>query len=741
MKKKLLPFLGLLLAFSAHGQTNVWKQVSPVDVQSRFAIKERTTVPLSFKLFQVDFETLTQELAKAPSRFSTNESLVLKFPKSNGVLADFIVKEASVLSSELASKYPGISSYVGYQKGNPQNTIRFSVSPYDGVNIMYMEDGKAIYMDSYTSDNSVSILYERKNLKAGAEAFNCLTEADPADHQDKGPDVQSVVKDGKFRTYRLALAATNEYSVFHINRAGLQNGTVTQKKAAVLAAQNTAMTRVNGIYEKTLSLTMVIVPTNDKVIFVDTTVDDGYTNNNGSTMLGENTTILNREIGTENYDIGHVFSTGGGGVATLRSPCNTTKARGVTGLGNPINDAFYVDYVAHEMGHQFGANHTFRAATGSCAGNFNTGTAMEPGSGTTIMAYAGICGSTNNVQNNSDPYFHSASVNEMYSFISRAADCSVKIDNNNQAPTADAGVDQYIPKGTAFVLTGIASDPDGDALTYLWEQTDTTSNTQPPINTDAVGPVFRSYLPSTSNQRFFPKMSDIVANNLSPKWEVIPNVARVLNFSLLVNDNKATGNQTARDLMRIFVNESGPFKVTSHTSNTALLGLTNTTVTWDVSGTNVEPINTANVEILLSKDGGYTYPIVLSASTPNTGSATVTLPNESIASARIMVKALNNIYFAINTTNFSVTQNLAVNEASKKSFGLYPNPAKHQVTIELSTSKNATYSVYDMSGRMVKSGSLASAKNEVSISDLKTGTYRVVVTSDNGTNSQNLIVK
>lgn len=745
MIKQLLTSAGIIASMLLSAQKNFWSPAQKSTVFGKtLALKNRTTIPTDYKLYKLDTQGIISELAKAPARESINENLVLKFPNSSGKLVDYVVKEAPVMAKELSDKYPGIKSFIGYQKDSKNNTIRFSISPYDGINVMYFDNWEVSYLDTYTDDLSTYIVYKRSDLPTHPEQFNCGFEQEnlgkmptPEPISLKAP----IVRDGQLRTYRMALACTVEYAAFHVNRAGLSGGTLEQKKAAVLAAMNASMTRVNGVYEKTVSLTMVLVPNNDQIIFIDSdNFDNENSAANGYPLLGQNQTVCDNVIGSANYDIGHVFSTASGGVATLRSPCSSTlKARGTTGTNSPINDPFNIDYVAHEIGHQFGGNHTFR----NCGGNENNSTAVEPGSGSTIMAYAGICGASLNIQTRSDAYFHSVSVNEIYNFISRSTDCSVKTANNNTVPTADAGLDYTIPKGTAFVLTGEGTDPDGDNITYLWEQIDFTNNTQPPTATATVGPVFRSFTPTTSPQRYFPTMSSVANNILTPKWEVIPNVARTLNFSLLVNDNKVTGNQSARDLMKVTVAATGPFKVTSQTTAANYVGGTPITVTWDVAGSNAAPINTENVQILISSDNGLTYPKVIAESVPNNGSASVILPNENNANARIMVKAVNNIYFAVNAAKLNIAENLAVNESAfNKGFAIYPNPAKGEVNISLNkASKGATYQILDLSGKLISTGNLESDKTKVNISALKTGTYRLVVSNNGETTSKNLIVK
>lgn len=731
MKSKIFIFSCLLIAAQAFGQQNYWSKLKDPKV-SRENLNPRWTNPNTFSLYQADLEKIKADLKKAPQRFSGNEGLVMKFPDPDGNIRDYVVQEASVMEPELQAKFPEIRSYTGWQKNHPENTIRFSVTPSTGISVMYFDNWDISYLDSYTKDNSAFIVYKRKDLPANDRLFECHIENDLDELKNSGSANKApLVSDGQFRTYRLALSATGEYTTFH-------GGTIPLAMAAMV----TTMTRVNGIYEKTISTTMVMVGNNNQLIYTNASTDP-FTNGNPNTMINENQTNTTNIIGSANYDIGHVFGTNSGGLAGLGVVCiSSAKARGVTGSGAPIGDPFDIDYVAHEIGHQFGANHTFRAASGSCNGNFNNATAFEPGSGSTIMAYAGICGANNNVQNNSDAYFHAASVLEMYAVLQRANDCSSKISNGNAVPTADAGADYTIPKGTAFVLTGTGTDPNGDPLTYLWEQYDNTNNTQPPVSTATVGPVYRSLTPTASPSRYFPALSSVLANNLVPKWEVTPSVARTLNFSLVVNDNKAIGNQAARDVMTVTVTNDGPFTVTSQTSGGSFTGNTSIPVTWNVAGTNTGAINTQNVTILLSKDGGLTFNTVLAASVPNTGSANVTLPNENVAFARIMVKAVNNIYYALNSSSFAIVQVLSTAEADLKSFSIYPNPSYDVVNIKLkNSSQKAEYKLFDASGRLIKTGSFKGT-TQVNVNNLLNGNYVISILLENGEKlSEKLIIK
>ena len=660
MKTKFFTFSFLMIAMYGFAQ-NYWTKSNSIPKEN---LAQRWVQPKAFSLYEVNLNQLKNDLSQVPQRFSADESHRVTFPNRDGKFREYIVQEASVMEPALQAKYPDIRSYVGWEKNNRQNTIRFSVTPDNGVSAMFFDGAEISYLDKFTADHSKYIFYKRGDLPVNDRLFECAVKSIGEQYLDDPAGKAPLVFDGQFRTYRLALAATGEYTAYH-------GGTV----AKALAAMAVTMTRVNGVYEKTISVTMVMVANNNLLVYTDA-VADPYTNDDGFAMLDENTANVNLVIGTANYDIGHVFSTGGGGVAGLGVICTTSKAEGVTGSGAPINDAFDIDYVAHEMGHQFGGNHTFRANTGSCNGNGNGTTAFEPGSGSTVMAYAGICGSNNNVQSNSDAYFHSASVNEMYNVIKRATDCSVKVSG----------------------ATG--------------------------------GPVYRTWTATTEAFRYFPKMSFILANNLAPKWEVTPSVARNLNFSLLVNDNKATGNQAARDRVKIVVANAGPFVVTSQPTN----------VQYD-AGTDAAPVSTANVSILFSKDNGANFDIVLAASVPNNGTTSVTLPNLDITSARIMVKAVDNVYFAVNSSFFKVTKNLAVADSKLKNVSIYPNPAKHEVNVKMTKAETAKYSIIDMSGRSVNSGNL-SADGKINVEKISNGNYILTIEMKNGeTITEKLIIK
>jgi hypothetical protein len=377
-------------------------------------------------------------------------------------------------------------------------------------------------------------------------------------------------------------------------------------------------------------------------------------------MLGQNQAKLDSVIGSANYDLGHVFSTGGGGIAGLGVIAVTgQKAKGVTGLPAPVGDAFYVDYVAHEMGHQYGANHTFNGDSGSCAGGQRSAPhAFEIGSGSTIMSYAGICGN-DNLQAHSDAMFHSDSIDAIRLEITQnPADAAAqKVNTANNIPTANAGSNFVIPDETPFELTAIGGDVDaGDTLTYSWEQRNLGPQQDVFAPDNGSSPLFRPWLPTTDPVRTFPRLSNLLTNTF-PKGEKPALTNRTLTFRVVVRDNSLLSGGVASDDMTVTVVDTGVaggFQMTNHNSTATWVGGTNKTINWTVAGTTAAPISAANVDILLSSDGGQTFDTVLASGVPNDGSHVITVPNIDTSQARIKIKGTGKIFFDINNANLNI---------------------------------------------------------------------------------------
>jgi hypothetical protein len=648
----------LLLLLSVMGfSQKIWEKT----IKSTGEEVLTTELPVIYQLYDLNTAEIKNALKDAPKRFensSSEKNVIVSFPNRKGELQQFKIFEAPMMEAELAAKFPMIKTYIGQGIDDPTAILNLSIGT-NGINAMIRATGKSpFFIEPYTKNRNKYIAYSKVDKVRSAE-FSCGVQGEAAIFPNVTSTTENIT-DGLLRTYNLVVATTIEYSAFHLNNQGVPaSATTAVKKAAVLSAIVTTMNRVKGIYETELGATFVLNANNENVIFIDS---DNFSNNNSYDLIDESQTVIDNIIGNANYDVGHTFSTGGGGLASLGGICTTTnKARAITGSGNPIGDGYDVDYVAHEIGHHFGANHTYNGTgVGSC-GTTVASTAAEPGSGTTIMAYAGICGSLN-VQSNSDAYFHILSLKEINNRFNNLGNftnpfwkqCSDNTNTGNQEPIANAGSDYTIPNGTPFVLQGSGSDPDNNPLTYGWDQLDLAQpNVYPLVSTTTTGPLYRSLFPSTSPNRYMPAFETVYNGAIQSTWEVTPTVARTLNFNLTVRDNVAGGGQSTSDDMVVTVAAVGPFEVTSQSAvETWATGETKT-ISWDVAGTTANGINVANVEITLVDDSGAVLS-TLAASTPNDGNHNITVPSIINDDVRVKVAAIGNIFYALNSAIIAV---------------------------------------------------------------------------------------
>jgi hypothetical protein len=637
MKQQLLLIAVLALssiAFSQEGKT-FWNVTSQTGSIATF--KERAPLP-SKNLYDLDLAALKNALAGAPQRSALKSGVIISFPDGDGSMEGFRITEASNMDPELAARYPEIKSYAGQGIDNPTAVIRFSISPLGLHTMRLAADKPAVFIEPYSTDLKTYSVYKRQDKTQAFTKFDCQVMDHARQAAGNGLAYRPNADDGKLRTYRLAMSVTGEYTAYH-------GGT----KALALAAINTTMTRVNGVFENDFGVNMILISNTDDVIYTSAASDPyGSTDANYNSQLQS---TLSSVIGNSYFDIGHLMSAIGnnGNAGCIGCVCATGKGSGFTTSTVPVGDNFDIDFVAHEMGHQFGANHTFTFD------NEGTGVQTEPGSGSTIMGYAGITGATD-VQAHSDPFFHAVSIQQVTNYV-KTTSCQTNTTTGNSIPTANAGADYTIPKGTPFILTGAGTDANGDALTYCWEQMNsgTTTTTYPSV-TATSGPAFKSFIPTASGTRYFPRIETVKTGATSWKWEAVPNVARSLSFRLTVRDNRASGPANNSDDMTVTVNATaGPFTVSTPNTAVSWQAGTTQTVTWNVAGTTANGVNAANVDILLSTDGGNTYPVTIVSGTPNDGSQAITVPNNPGTQNRIMVKGANHIFFDISNANFTIT--------------------------------------------------------------------------------------
>jgi chitodextrinase len=657
MKHILLSITLLTFTLSfAQTNKNLWILTSKSASSKIVENKKTLTNP---KLFALDVLQLKESLVAAPKRYASKEksNTTVSFPNYEGQLENFSIQETSNMDAALAAKYPEIKSYIGQGIEDPTARVYFSLSPLGLQSMTIYADRSAVFIEPYTTDLNTYVVYRKTDKTVSlANPFECkVINAVQNGLQSTNLTARPNADDAFLRTFRLALSVTGEYTVYF-------GGT----KALALAAMNNSMTRVNGVFEIDFGVHMNLIANNDVLIYTNASTDpySAATAGSGGAWNTELQNNLTTTIGNAAYDIGHLFGASGGGgnagcigcvcVDDTASTTDENKGSGFTSPndGIPSGDNFDIDYVAHEMGHQFGANHTW-----THGGNEGSGAQMEPGSGSTIMGYAGI--TTLDVQPHSDAYFHAISIQQVTNYI-KTTSCQTNTATGNAIPTAAAGLDYTIPKSTPFMLTGTGTDANADTLTYIWEQMDNQTTSAAPSATKTTGVNFRSYTPTTSPTRYFPKMSSVLTGVTTTAGteitvEALSSVARTLNFRFTVRDNHAGGPANNSDDMIVTVNAiAGPFAVTVPNTAVSYPAGSIQTVTWNVAGTTTNGVNCANVDILISTNGGTTWSTLLAA-TANDGTESITMPTTQGTTNRIMIKGTNHIFFDVSNTNFTIT--------------------------------------------------------------------------------------
>jgi subtilisin-like proprotein convertase family protein len=674
--------LALLPAFS---QQSFWADTELKNAEQSLA-QQRLYKVDKFRAVSLDVNSLRAVLGSVPmEQEAGTQPTIIEIPMPNGEMMPFEVVETRVMAPGLAERYPAIRTYRGWNPDNTREKIRFGYSPKGFYATILSEEG-AVYIDRLTE--GAAPLYMSYFVKENPnhelrQGFTC-----DADHEGVLPpsvydapllESRSASDPVTLRTYRFAVATTAQYTSYH-------GGTVADGLAAVVQTVN----RLNQVLERDAAIRLELIENNDQLIFLDNATD-GLSNGQTGDLLSEITAVINSTVGIDSYDIGHVLNVHGdavgNGVAILGGACTLNKARGVSGITEPEGDPFIIDIVAHEVGHQFAASHTMS----SCQ-NVSDATAFEPGSGSTIMSYAGICSPSDNVQNFTYAHYHTASLEQMRLFVNEqgGSGCGTATPTGNTNPVVDIPLPNnfFVPISTPFELTGAATDAEGDELTYCWEQYDLGPNNTGLGNPSGNSPLFRVFPPTASPTRVIPRMELIIANETDPA-ELLPTYGRDLSFRCTVRDNNPDGGGVAWDLLRFKSDETaGPFLVQSPNEGDEVWTVGEyREVTWDVANTTNNRVNCQLVNIRLSTDGGMTYPITLAENEANDGSAFVNVPDEVTGDARIRVEAADNIFFDISNEDFEIAAptvpgyGLALSETNIPLYCIPGDP----ITIDIST--------------------------------------------------------
>ena len=655
-------------------QDGVWNEIRFESLSGRI----NEGVPETARALELNQKSLIKILDSAPDDSAekitdlSKSGAILELPFPEGGFMRFRIVDSPVMDADLLKRFPDIKSYRGQSIDDPRVSARVDFSPR-GFNATVLTADKTISIHPARYDDvNRYVSYYGENFDAeslGCGVTDSVMRQSRIDNLLDGKDADNIATGATLKKYRLALAATQEY----YNDPALGGGSM----ASAVASLNTWVNALNVIYERELAVRFLLV-NNTSIIF--TAEPDGLTNNN-DVMLGEIRPIIEANVGLANYDVGHVLSNGNGGaggVANVGVVCRTdnVKGSGVSHINSPPGNPFGLHVFAHELGHQFGAPHSWNGCPPAASQRFGL-TAYEVGSGSTLMSYGGVCGNDNLVGTNyaiNDKRFHAISLQYINTYLGTTA-CAVTESTGNAAPIVDAGANYTIPKFTPFALTASATDANGDVpnLTYTWEQFDSGGDLypNPPYldtndPTTTTRPIFRAYAPTSDPTRFFPSLTYILNNANDPPdtaesgtrriGEELPRIGRTMNFRVTARDNRSGGGGTNDDTVTLTVDgNSGPFGVTAPNSAVTWTGGTAQIITWDVANTNAAPISVQNVKISLSTDGGNTFPTVLAASTANDGSESINVPNGiQTATARIKIEAIGNIFFDISDANFTI---------------------------------------------------------------------------------------
>ncbi len=634
---------------------------------------------------RLDSRALEETLRTAPLESSQREPALLAVPLPDGEMLTFRLVESPVLSPEMAAKYPDIKTYRGDVAGDSSALLRVDFSPA-GFRAIVLAKGLTSMIDPVPGAAGWYLSYSAAFTAPLRCELNKAISLNSTQRAAQGLNLDFPVSSGRLRVYRAAILATASYA----DAAGGGEQLTTARIASDI-------NRTNAIYERDLGVRLQLAGT----VVVTDPANAPYTaqaEDSASALAEAALNILPQRIGADKFDVGEGFSAqGGGGVAALASVCDHDSKAAGSSLGMAtVTPVHWINLIAHEFGHQFGANHTFNAENvGGCKkASRNAGTAFEPGAGTTTMSYAALCTDDNSVQDlqpSEDLIFHSYSIKEMLDFVNsgsgKACAVSPSSDKQNSAPKVTAVDRVVVPARTPFVLDASATDPDSEdvgRLTYSWEELDAGA-ANPGNEDDGSRPLFRTYMPVNTGRRYFPSQQFVLNNgNDVPEFysapsgpladggsvaetrryrvgEVLPTASRTLRFRVTVRDNRKSDGVVAAalgfaDTLVQVAADAGPFRVTTPNTNDVVWNAGQTaTVAWDVAGTNNPPVNTQNVRILLSTDGGLSFNVVLAETVPNTGSATVNVPSGiTTAHARVMIEPVGSVYYDISDADFSI---------------------------------------------------------------------------------------
>ncbi len=687
-------------AYSQHKKTDWVKQDIKDQKNTEETIMDQ--FPTHYSVWKIFTEKFTNDMRKVGTQEIT-------FPTPNGEFETYVISPSKVVADEVAHLYT-IQTFTGYKKDDPTTLVSCDISDA-GFHAAVYNDKETFFIEPmYKNESETVIAYYKKDNVSDKLTCNFIS----SHIGNQIENTTSFRTPTSKKTFRLAIAAAGEYSQ--------QFGGNPVNTTNVLDALASGVNMINPIFLRDLGVEFTLV-SNAALVYPDPNTDPF---NVGDDVTAAHTACIDA-LGASGFDVGHmVIWANTGGAAGFEVVCNDAqKGFGFSGVNSTLT-TLWVDYVSHEIGHQFGSEHNFVAQE---CGQSVDGFRYEPGEGSSIMCYAGLCGPQSQYAQGSDPFFHYASILQMQTFINTTSCATTDASGNTASPEANANADLTIPKQTPFILVGTGTDANDAAnnLTYDWVQYDGSSPavTGSPNCNSTNAPMFR-YRPAVSdNYRSFPQYDDILAGNNDQQWEKLPCAARTMNFSLTVRDNNTSFGRIGEDKTLVTVANTGPFDVTSPNGGETLTGNTSYTVTWTVNGTDS---HCNNVDILVSTDGGTSYTVVADATT-NDGTESITIPNIATTTARVLVRCdvagdfrSASTFYDVSNANFTIDENLSVDDFETLGILVHPNPASNEVFIRLTNPENYSYHLVDIRGRSILKGQFDNS-TRIQTGHLNTGVY------------------
>ncbi len=725
----------------AYANKNLWQpfvgKVAP-------SANPKPNLPSQYEIVKLDQEAIKLLLGQAGSTFATGVNIDI--PTPGGGFKTFRVWNTPVMEDELQARFPEIQTYTGSLLKDPNQTVKISTGPMGVFIRTYSFDMEDVFaIEPYGFDaNGYYTLAKAAHFYRLPFAGTCnpeslgspVIDAEAMQINNRGTAARTM---GEIRrTYRLALACTGEY-------AAAVSGTPNPTVAQILAIMTATVNNANGIWERELSISTVLVNNNTAIIYIDPNSDPYANDGNHDEVIGENQANHDIFIGNNNYDLGHVFTASGGGLAQLASVCvSGGKASGVSGSSGPTD----VGTFTHEVGHQLGAGHTFTSEQGGCNGNGMEGSAIEPGSGTTIMSYNGACGADNTpiFTTPMTDYYNQHNLKQMRAVITTSGACGTTV--LGQTPVQLPNMDRryIIPANTPFEL--VADEATNTVATngaplYNWEQNDIGPINMVEANGASAtsGPVFMSMPPTTDRVRVFPRYAQLADGQYSASGERLPTVQRLMHYKVtarsIAQDGWGTHNTIEGDIVIKTVPGQSPFRVqgVNDVPPTGMEPGQQYPVVWNVANT-LEPadsIMTGTVNIYMSLDGGMSFPIILATNVPNTGSYNITAPNYATSSARVKVKGVGNIFFDVSQTDLKINGTVGVKGVNiDNDITVFPNPATNVINIknEAFNGEPMNVRILNFLGQEVWTGSMH-AEQSIDVANFAKGAYFLYFRSEN----------